>query len=195
MRRVEFHRPFLAIVLVGIAYGSAAASEDWSRKQRAFNIWNEYMTRGVSAFYDNGKEREAINGDPSIFVRISATGPFILNGSWIIEGALVSVATTPAARLELYEEKISKCHPGLMECSAAEPVYDFWLLRRMPGQRPEVLQKWRNLQKNVVGYDPAHGMYVPDVKGSITYEQNTHDLHVSIDNIQEPLSETLHLNW
>src|SRR5712691_8576078 len=147
-------RVLLAILFAIIAYATAAASEDRVTRTRAANVWNLYMIRGVSAFYNNGQEREAIEASPAIFVRVSPTDPFILNGSWIIEGALVSAATTPTARLELYEEKIFVCRPGLLECAPGKTSYNFVLLKRVPGQRPEVLQKWRNLQKNVAGYDP-----------------------------------------
>ena len=194
VQRVRKHRLLWTIVFIIGTYTAAALSEDQAMRTRAASTWHEYMIRGVGAFYDNGKGRETAELSPSIFVRINPDGPFILNGSWISEGALVSSVALPTARLELYEQKIFKCTPGLMECMPGRTLYSFWLLRRGAGQRPEVLRKWLNLQKNLIGYDPAHGMYVPDAKGTITYEQSTQQVHVSIDNVEQPITETFHLD-
>ena len=194
VQRARKRRLLWVIVFAIATYAAAALSEDQLIRTRAASTWYDYMIRGVGAFYDSGKEHEIPDVSPSIFVRINPQGQFILNRSWTVEGGMVSSVALPTARLELYEQKIFKCTPGLMECIPGRTLYGFWLLKRVPGKQPAVVRKWLNLQKNLIGYDPAHGRYVPDVTGTITYEQSTQQVHVSIDNVEQPITDTFLLN-
>jgi hypothetical protein len=176
------------------AYSAASASEDRLIRVRAVRLWSGYMVRDVGAFYKDGLQREASATYPSIFVQLSPLALFPLNGSWIVDGFLASSVVLPGVRLELYQMGVFKCHPSFFECAPGTTKYDFFLLKRVPGSRPEVLRIWRRLQKDMTGYDPAHERYVPDVKASMRYEEITHTLQVSIDHIQQPLTDTLHLD-
>jgi hypothetical protein len=82
----------------------------------------------------------------------------------------------------------------MFECTPGVAKYDFFLLKRRSGSRPEILRTWSNVKKDMTGYDPAHGRYASEVEASMKYEEVTHQLRVSIDHIQQPLSAAIQLD-
>ena len=164
-------RALSLILTVLVAYAVASSSEDHVFQLRALSLRDGYVLRGISAYYDNGVHSESANSTSrAVFVRVTASGTFALNGSWIAEARKVSQAMSQSMHYELYRTSLLKCHPSLVECANAVSRYDFILLKRTASPPVMILRTWHNLRRDVTGYDAAHGWQVPEMDGTMSYE-------------------------